>query len=85
VGRFGLGLETSAAVMNSLVDLAIHRLPEDSLDTYRARLQATTAEAAAAAAGDLLHPDRIGIVLLGPADALRPQFESLGEVTVVEP
>jgi zinc protease len=85
VGQFGLGLETSAAVMNSLVDLAIHRLPEDSLDTYRARLQATTAEAAEAAAGDLLHPDRIGIVLLGPADALRPQFESLGEVTVIEP
>jgi predicted Zn-dependent peptidase len=60
-------------------------LPVDSLDTYRARLQATTAEAAAAAAKDLLHPDRIGIVLLGPADALRPQFESLGEVTVIEP
>ena len=38
VGRFGLGLETSAAVVSALVDLDVHGLPEDSLDTFRARI-----------------------------------------------
>lgn len=85
VGRFGLGLETSAAVMGSLVDLAVYGLPEDSLDTYRARVQAVTAEEVAAVARDLLHPERAGIILLGPAEVLVPQLESLGEVVVVQP
>jgi zinc protease len=85
VGQFGLGLETSAAVMGSLVDLAIYDLPEDSLDTYRARLQAVTAEEVAQITQDLLHPDRIGIYLLGPAESLGPQFADLGDVQIVEP
>ena len=38
VGRFGLSLETSAAVLSSLIDLEVHGLPEDSLDTYRRRV-----------------------------------------------
>ncbi len=85
VGQFGLGLETSRAVMSSLVNLAIYGLPEDSLDTYRTRLQAVSQEDIAAVAENLLHPDRVGIILLGPADALRPQFEGLGEIEVVTP
>jgi len=32
-----------------------------------------------------LHPDRPAIVLVGPADLLVPQFEDLGEVSVLSP
>ncbi len=85
VGQFGLGLETSSAVMRSLVDLAVYDLPEDSLDTYRARVQAVGAQDVAAVARDFLQPDRAGIIVLGPAEALVPQFESLGDVVVVQP
>ncbi len=85
VGNFSLGLETSAAVMSALVNLEIYRLPQDSLDTYRSRIRATTSEDTARMASQLLHPDRAVIVLVGPAEALRPQVEALGPVEVVEP
>jgi zinc protease len=71
--------------MGSLVNLAVYDLPSDSLDTYRGRVQAVTAEDVAQAARDLLHPERVAIILLGPADALSAQFEGLAEIIVVEP
>lgn len=85
VGQFGLGLETSEAVMQSLVDLEVHELPEDTLDRYRERVDAVTVEETAGIARDLLHPARAAIVLLGPADALAPQMKGLGNVIVVSP
>jgi zinc protease len=85
VGQFALGLETSSAVMGSLVNLEIYGLPEDSLDTYRARVNAVTPAEVEAMAQTLLHPERIAIILLGPADALVPQFEDMGEIQVVTP
>lgn len=85
VGSFSMGLETSAAVMDGLVDLEIYGLPEDSLDTYRARVRATDAAAVARAALDHLHPERAAIVLVGPAEQLVPQLEDLGPIEIVEP
>jgi predicted Zn-dependent peptidase len=84
-GRFSMGLETSAAVTAGLVDLEVYDLPRDSLDTYRARVRATTDEQVAAAAQARLHPDRAAIVLVGPADALTGQLAGLGPVEVVTP
>ena len=85
VGQFGLGLETSSAVLGSLVDLEVYGLPTDLLDTYRARVNEVTVSKTDQVAQELLHPDRAAIVLLGPADTLRSQFESLGNVEVVQP
>ena len=77
IGRFVLGLETSAAVMETLVDLDVYGLPEDSLDTYRARIRATGADAVERMVRERLHPGRAAIVLVGPADRLVPQFRDL--------
>jgi zinc protease len=85
VGGFALSLETSDAVLASLVDLEIYGLPDDSLDTYRARVRATTTSDMARLAPQLLHPERAAIVLVGPAEALLPQLEGLGPVEVVSP
>jgi zinc protease len=85
VGRFGLSLETSGAVLSSLVDLDVHGLPEDSLDTFRGRIRAVTLEEVANSARTRLHPDRIAIIVLGPARDLVPQLEGLGPIEVVEP
>lgn len=85
VGRFAMELETSAAVMSSLVDLEVYDLPQDALDTYRGRVRAVTPEEAAESARQLLHPDRAALVLVGPAEALRPQLEDLGPIEVVTP
>jgi zinc protease len=84
-GRFVLGLETSAAIAGSLVDLDVYGLPPDSLDTYRTRMQAVTVADLAAAAVQRLHPDRIAIVAVGPAATLRPQLERFGPVEVLQP
>ncbi|MBY0399580.1 insulinase family protein [Myxococcota bacterium] len=84
-GSFGLSLETSGAVLSSLVDLEVHGLPADSLDTFRARVGATTLDEVRAAAKARLHPERAAIIVLGPAEKLVPQLESLGKVEVVRP
>ncbi len=85
VGRFSLGLETSDAILSSLVDLDVYGLPPDSLDTYRTRVkqlnQADLREAALAT----IHPERVAIVVVGPADVLKPQLERFGPVSVVQP
>jgi predicted Zn-dependent peptidase len=85
IGRFSLGLETTGAVLSSLVDIEIQDLPENSLDTYRQRVRALSAEDVAAEARRFLHPDRMGIVVVGPASELVPQLESLGNVEVIAP
>jgi zinc protease len=84
-GRFSMGLETSDAVLESLVDLDVYRLPRDGLDTYRARVRAVSAEDVNRVAKKYLHPERAVIVLVGPAEALRPMVEDLGPVSVVQP
>ncbi len=85
IGSFALALETSGAVADALVDLSVHGLPADSLDTYRARIRAIGPEDVASVARELLHPERAAVVVVGPADALAPQLEGLGPVEVVKP
>ncbi len=85
VGQFVLGIETSDAVLESLVNLDIYGLPEDSLDTYRSRVRAVTDADVERLALKLLHPDRAVIVLVGPAEALTLQLKDLGPIEVVHP
>ena len=85
VGRFGLALETSDAIVGDLVELDVQGLPDDSLDTYRSRVKAIAADDVARQARERLHPERVAIVVVGPADALRPQLEAFGPVEVVKP
>jgi zinc protease len=85
VGGFSLGLETSDAVMGSLVNLDVYGLPMDALDTYRSRVRETSATKVAEIAKTLLHPERTAIVVVGPAELLVTQLEGLGPIEVVEP
>ena len=77
-GRFALSLETSGAVMGALVDLEMHGLPRDTIDTYRRRVRALTAAEVARAARDHVDAARCSIVVIGPADVLVPQLEPFG-------
>jgi len=85
IGQFALGLETTDAVLAAQIELALYGLPDDSLDTYRSRLRAVSEQDIAEEARALLHPERVVIVAVGPADAIVPQLETLGEVHVVSP
>jgi len=80
-----LGLETSGAVTQGLVDLDVQGLPADSLDTYRERVTRTSLEDLQRQARERLHPERAAIVVVGPAEALVPALEGLGPVRVVQP
>jgi zinc protease len=84
-GGFALGFETSEAIVAALVSLDVQGLPENALDTYRANIRAVTTADAAASARDRLHPERAGIVIVGPAATLAPVLESLGPVSVEKP
>jgi zinc protease len=85
IGNFAMGLETSAAVLQSLVDLDIYGLPEDSLDTFRSRVRAVTPEDVARVAREYVHPERAAIIVVGPAKELAPQLEGLGPIEVITP
>ena len=85
IGNFAMGLETSTAVVQSLVDLDIYALPEDSLDTFRSRVRAVTPEDVVRVAQQYLHPERAAIVVIGPAKEIAPQLEGLGPVEIVDP
>ena len=74
VGEFSLGLETSEAVMASLVELDVYSLPEDGSTPTRAGAPVSEGEIAALAER-LLHPERSVIVLVGPA---RPDTPARG-------
>ncbi len=84
-GRFALGLETPSAVTSSLVDLSVSGLPDDSLDTYRTRVRDVSESDTAKIADTLIHPERVAVVVVGPADELAPQLSDLGPVDVVTP
>jgi zinc protease len=84
-GSFVLGLETSIAVTEALLDLEIYGLPPDSLDTFRARVAQVTLADAARVAREHLHPERTAIVVVGPAAVLAPALEGLGPVSVEQP
>ncbi len=84
-GQFALALETSAEVAGALVDLEVYDLPPDSLDTYRGRVRAVTVEQTSAVARELIDPARASIVVVGPAEQLRPQLEPFGAIEVVKP
>jgi len=85
IGNFAMGLETSTAVVQSLVDLDIYGLPEDSLDTFRSRVRAVTPDDVERVAREYLHPDRAAIIVVGPAKDIAPQLEGLGKVEIVKP
>ena len=82
LGRPGWG---AAALVSGLLEQEIYGLPDDNLDTYRARVRDTPLLAVQLAARDRLHPERVAIVAVGPADQLVPQLEPFGAVTVVAP
>jgi len=85
IGNFAMGLETSTAVVQSLVDLDIYDLPQDSLDTFRSRVRAVTPGDVERVAHEYLHPDRAAIIVVGPAKDIAPQLEGLGKVEIVKP
>lgn len=81
-GVYPYTLQTVGDLAKRLEIMAVFGLPDDYYDTYLDRLAAVTREDLLAGAREHLHPDRIAIVAVGPADTLLPQFGGMGTVKV---
>lgn len=82
IGVYPYTVQTTGEVAKRLEILSVYGLPDDYYDTYVERLAAVTREDLLNGAREHLHPDRIAVVAVGPADLLVPQLEGIGEVTV---
>jgi zinc protease len=82
LGVFPYTFQTISDLAKRLETLAMYGLPSDYYDTYLERLAALNREDLLEMARKHLHPDRIAVVAVGPADTLVPQLEGLGPVTV---
>lgn len=82
LGVFPYTMQTITDLARRLADLAVYGLPDDHYDRYLRTIATLSREDVLATARRHLHPDHLAVVAVGPAEQLRPQLESLGEVTV---
>lgn len=76
-GVFPIRFETTSAIAAALAVLAIHGLPDDYYDRYRARVRAITTEQILEAAQRHLHPDSLQMVVVGDPAAVRAPLEAM--------
>ena len=76
VGIFPLRFETTGGLASAIEPLAVYRLADDYWQTYRAKVEAVSADDVHRTAGELIDPDRLVVLLSGDAATLR---EPLGE------
>lgn len=81
-GVFPYTFQTTADLAKRLETLAVYGMPDDYYERYIERLPTITREELLDVARRNIHPDRIAVVAVGPAEALVPQLEPLGPVTV---
>jgi hypothetical protein len=84
LNRFEKSLTTEKAMLNALIELDSYEMPADSLAVFRDGIRAATPEDLQQQARRLLHPERMAIVVVGPAEQLVPQLEGLGPIEVIE-
>lgn len=77
-GVFPLRLETTGQIASRIAGMIIHDLPGDYYTTYRDRVREVTAEDAVRAARRHIRPAELCTVVVGNADDVVPQLESLG-------
>ena len=82
-GVFPYTFQGASDLARRLETLAVYGLPNDYYERYLERLPAITREELLTVAQRRIHPDHMAVVAVGPAEALVPQLETLGPVTVL--
>jgi len=80
-GTLAIRLQDGAAVASAVADVEVFGLKPDSLPTAVDRYRRVTFEQAKRAAARL--PADLYVVVLGKAEAVRPQLEGLGKIEVI--
>ena len=85
VGVFPLRFETPGPVVGALGGIVVHDLPDDELTTYRARIEAVSADEVLAIAQARIHPDRAAIVMVGDAARIASDLDAaaIGPLEVI--
>ncbi|HTC86227.1 MAG TPA: pitrilysin family protein [Candidatus Acidoferrum sp.] len=78
IGVFPLRFETPGPVVGSVAGLVVHDLPDDELATYRAGIEAVTADDVLTVAREHIRLDEAAIVLVGDADKIGSEVEASG-------
>ncbi|HXG63906.1 MAG TPA: pitrilysin family protein [Blastocatellia bacterium] len=83
-GVFSLALSTQGGVVDAVLDTYMLGLKRDYLETYRARIEAVTAEQIQQAARKYILTDKPAVVVVGDATKLRKALEEIGPVEVFD-
>lgn len=77
-GVFPIRYETTNAVAQAIAIAQVYGLRDDYYTRYRERIRAVTSDDVLRAAQNFLHPERLLIVAVGDAAAIRAPMEQLG-------
>jgi len=83
-GVFSLGLATQEGLLTQFSTVAEHELPDDYLETYRAKVRAVTTEELLATARKYLDSENMQMVLAGDRSQIESQAALFGEVELFD-
>ena len=83
-GVFSMGLATQDGLLSQLSTVALNELPDDYLETYRAKVRAITPDELLANARKYLDSANMQIVVVGDRAQIESQAALFGELEVVD-
>src|SRR6201999_1144656 len=78
-GVFPIRLETQEGLIEQLVQIKVHDLAPDYLQTYREQIQRVTKEDVRRVANAYVTPDHSAVVVVGDAEQIREQVASYAD------
>jgi predicted Zn-dependent peptidase len=85
VNSFVFIFDTPGRIMDQWLTLAYYDMPESYLLEYRDKIMAVTRDDVRRAAEKHLSPDRLAIVVVGPAAELSPKLAPFGKPEIINP
>jgi zinc protease len=83
-GVFSMGLATQGGLLGQLVTVELNELPQDYLETYRAKVRAVTPAEMLATAGKYFDSANLQIVVVGDRAQIESQAALFGELEVYD-
>jgi len=74
-GVFPIRAETQEGLTGLILNQMLYDLPEDYLQTYRAKIDEITLEDVQRVANEYIHPDKLAMVIVGDAKEILPQAQ----------
>jgi zinc protease len=82
-GGFARALETQEGLASALLRVKLHRLPDDYLDTFTAKVQAVRPADVLRAATTFIRPEEMVVVAVGDAAKIKDELDRLSPEPVV--